>query len=209
MSPRGPSDSETRGFGGMLRLPDSPPHVAVEKETRGGADMLRRCGGMGWMPRVRGSAKGVGLRRRPLRSLGLAPPPKLPGEVGDADGSEARRTRSNWRPTRPPPPGPLPRCRGRKGRIRSRFRRGSDRLPVSAHRQISDTKKPRPHTGAAASHQRTFVPAYASCSSGWPMELSAVSSTGDSASETPWWDSQRSASSAAMQPVPAAVMAWR
>ena len=42
-----------------------------------------------------------------------------------------------------------------------------------------------------------------------PMELSAVSITGDSASATPWCAIQRSASSAAMQPDPAALIAWR
>ena len=37
--------------------------------------------------------------------------------------------------------------------------------------------------------------------------VSGFSRTGDS--PTPWWASQRSASRAAMHPVPAAVMAWR
>jgi hypothetical protein len=39
------------------------------------------------------------------------------------------------------------------------------------------------------------------------MGASAVSRSGDS--PIPWWASQRSASRAAMQPVPAAVTAWR
>jgi hypothetical protein len=115
------------------------------------------------------------------------------------------------RPRGPPPPGPLPRCAG-EGENSIALWQGW----AGSGAGISRTwKKPRSYTGAAASHQtyfRTFVLSYprtpyAICS--WPMELSAVSSTGGSASATPWWASQRSASSAAMQPVPAAVMAWR
>lgn len=49
----------------------------------------------------------------------------------------------------------------------------------------------------------------ASISSTAPTELSAVSRTGGSAAATPWCAIQRSASSAAMHPVPAAVIACR
>ena len=130
---------------------------------------------------------------------------------------------------RPPPPA---NCAGRGGEGQGNASIGAAkraRSGVAAARWGSvaepgrvDAKSRGTQAGTAA-HQpysRTFVPSYfrtfvlsyrpyAICSSGWPMELSAVSSTGGSASETPWCAIQRSASSAAMQPVPAAVMACR
>lgn len=76
---------------------------------------------------------------------------------------------------------------------------------------VSGTKKEAPSAWRA--------PRRAGCSGGgaggypstpaMPMELSAVSITGDSASATPWCAIQRSASSAAMHPDPAALIACR
>jgi hypothetical protein len=148
--------------------------------------------------------------------------PKTAGGGGVADGSRARRITSNCARRGPLFPGPSPPLRGRKGRIRSRFRTGRrDALSGSRPKQRSrgPTLEPRLliHCTFVLSYSRTFVlsyfrtlvPSYPYAICSWPTELSAVSSTGDSASATPWWASQRSASSAAMQPVPAAVMAWR
>ena len=80
-------------------------------------------------------------------------------------------------------------------------------------------------TTFVAPQKRGALPVREGASSGWslrrktgydtstastaPMELSAVSITGGSAPSTPGWDIQRSASSAAMQPEPAALIAWR